>query len=412
MYIISKAWKLNRKDKDMCLIYTHIKGNSLKSILSMVWLFTALISHKAMANELTYTFDNAVGSAEFLLGSKLVPNASFGSSIFTLSSVLSEHTRAYVDLSHTQIYPESKYSSSEGELGLQMRYLNIEDNQIFAGLFAYMNRQHDSYSYYNSSGFGLYLKWKYYFKASQLIIAGYDVNFNRFEEVSEASNTDHEIHFTWNQSFPSKTSLNFRNAFAYQNFWPQTVLEGQGRFIRTIEVDPIPDKMLVTSELRLSQSLGTRIGLTLWLDYQAMLNDESALLILQDGMNNPFIDRFRWEGPSSSLRLQYNLHKNHSLKLSYSFHEKNFLKVPVYEFDFENNNYVIVDEAYVSLGMNRSDTKNSIQLYWNVNLDPSHREWVPELGIVFNAGWILNESNDLLYDFESMNYGITFNLNQ
>ena len=204
---------------------------NFSAILTAVIIY--LLSSPVIAGELTYTFDNSVGTADYLLGSKLVPDASYSSSAFSLSSVLSDNSRAYIDISHSQIYPYAEYSSTDAELGLQLRYLDIKDNQIFAGLFAYLSRFHDSYSYYNSSGFGMYLKWKYYLKASQLFISGYDLNFNRFEEVTEASNTDHEIYLTYNQSFNTKTSVNIRTSLAYQNFWPQVVIDDQlpGRFI-------------------------------------------------------------------------------------------------------------------------------------------------------------------------------------
>lgn len=386
-------------------------GKYLKSMLTLVGLFAAFLSSSLQGSEITFTFDNALGSAEYLLGSKLVPDASYGSSMFTLSAVLSDRTRAYVDLSHTQIYPYEDYSSTNGEIGLQLRYLDIKDNQIFAGLYSFMSRYRDNYSYYNSNGMGLYMKWKHYFKASQLIIAGYDLNFNRFEEVSEASNTDHELHFTYNQSFKTRTSINYRNSIAYQNFWPQTVLEETGRFVRTVEVDQIPDNSLFESELRVSQSLGPKLGLTWWLYYQTLLSNEAGGLVLTDAMDNPFIDRFRWEGPSTSLRLMYRMSPRNSLKASYSMREKNYLNVPVYAYDFENQNYVLVDDAYVDLGMERADNNRNVQVYWNVNLDRSLSNWVPGLELVLNAGMTINSSNDLIYDYESMNYGITLNIN-
>ncbi len=255
------------------------------------------------------------------------------------------------------------------------------------------------------------MKWKHYFKASQLIIAGYDLNFNRFEEVSEASNTDHELHFTYNQSFKTRTSINFRNSIAYQNFLPQTVTQETGRFVRTLEVDQIPDNSLFESELRVSQSISPKLGLTWWLNFQTLLSNEAGGLVLADAMDNPFIDRFRWEGPSTSLRLMYRVSPRNSLKASYSMREKNYLKVPVYAYDFENQNYVLVDDAYVDLGMERVDDNRNVQFYWNVNLDRSLSNWVPGIELVLNAGMTINNSNDLIYDYESMNYGITLNIN-
>ena len=384
---------------------------NFSAILTAVIIY--LLSSPVIAGELTYTFDNSVGTADYLLGSKLVPDASYSSSAFSLSSVLSDNSRAYIDISHSQIYPYAEYSSTDAELGLQLRYLDIKDNQIFAGLFAYLSRFHDSYSYYNSSGFGMYLKWKYYLKASQLFISGYDLNFNRFEEVTDASNTDHEIYLTYNQSFNTKTSVNIRTSLAYQNFWPQVVIDDQlpGRFTRAVEVDSIPDNYLIKTELRLSQALGPKLGATLWLNYQTLINEDASALALQDGLNNPFIDRFRSEGPSASLRLLYRMGGRQKLKLIYAFDEKKYRDVPVYEFDFEAMNYVIENDTYSDLGFDRSDKKQKVQVSWSLDLGQDQSAWFSDIEMLVNTGWTQNVSNDPLYDYKSMNYGITLNIN-
>jgi len=386
----------------------------ISSIAATIATIFILVSFStARASEFTYTFDNAFGSADYLLGSKLVPDASYSSTAFSLSSILSDNSRAYIDISHSQIYPYAEYSNSEAELGLQLRYFEIKDNQIFAGLFAYMNRFHDSYSYYNSSGFGMYLKWKYYFKTSQLLIGGYDLNFNRFEEVSEASNTDHEIYLTYNQSFQTKTSANIRTSLAYQNFWPQTVVSDglPGRFTRTMEVDSIPDNYLFISEFRLSQALGPKLGATLWMDYQSLINHETNALALQYGLNNPFIDRFRSEGPSASFRLLYRISTRQKFKMYFLMDEKNYLDVPVYEFDFDSQVYVIENDDYVDLGFDRSDKKQKVQVSWSLDLGRDRSNWLSAIELLVNTGWTQNKSNDPLYDYESMNYGITLNIN-
>ena len=401
------------KDSNQTMFISKSERINFRAIIAIVIICLSLLSFPVTAGEFTYTFDNSFGAADYLLGSKLVPNASYSSTAFSLSSILSDNSRAYIDISHSQIYPYAEYSNSDAELGLQLRYLDIKDNQIFAGLFAYFNRFHDSYSYYNSSGFGMYLKWKYYLKASQLFIGGYDLNFNRFEEVTEASNTDHEIYLTYNQSFNTKTSVNLRTSLAYQNFWPQIVIDDQlpGRFTRSIEVDSIPDNYLFETELRLSQALGPKLGATLWLDYQTLINEDASALALQDGLNNPFIDRFRSEGPSVSLRLLYRMGARQKLKLIYVFDEKKYKDVPVYEFDFEGLSYVIENDAYKDLGFDRSDKKQKIQVSWNLDLGQNKSDWFSDIDVLVNTGWTQNVSNDPLYDYKSMNYGITLNIN-
>ncbi len=373
------------------------------------WVLMAVIP--LPAQEIYYDLSNNSGSAEYLLGSRLVENASYTSNMLSFSSVVSDHSRAYLDVSHSQIYPFAEYSSSQGELGLQLRYLEIKNNQLFAGLHTYINRYHDEYSYYNSSGYGLYLKWKYYFKAGQLITTGYDLNMKKFDEVAEASNSEHSIFASYNHSFKTKTSLMLSSNLAIQDFWSQSTMSGRGRNISAIEVSDIPSNSLVTSEIRLSQSLGPKLGLTLWLESQSLLNDSADLLSLQDGLDNPFTDRFRWEGPSSSIRILYRFNPNNSFKITHSYVNKSYLDVPVYLFDFQSMDYGIMEDELVNMGFDREDERNKIELQWSRNWMLSHFSWLSDLEVTVGTGWTQNRSNDPLYDYDSPNYSIGINFN-
>jgi hypothetical protein len=176
-------------------------------------------------------------------------------------------------------------------------------------------------------------------------------------------------------------------------------------------VDSIPDNYLIKTELRLSQALGPKLGATLWLNYQTLINEDASALALQDGLNNPFIDRFRSEGPSASLRLLYRMGGRQKLKLIYAFDEKKYRDVPVYEFDFEAMNYVIENDTYSDLGFDRSDKKQKVQVSWSLDLGQDQSAWFSDIEMLVNTGWTQNVSNDPLYDYKSMNYGITLNIN-
>jgi len=380
---------------------------TLRNLLVFVGLFTTLLQ----GEELYYSTDHSVGFSDFLLGTRLVEDASYTDHGFAMSSVISDQFRTYVDLSHYQIYPYAEYSSSQGEVGLQARYLEIKDNQFFAGVFGTLRRYHSEYSYYNNSSLGVYFKWKYYFRATQLVTSGIDVNLKRYAELPEASNTEQQIYIKYNHSFKTRTSINVGTTLGQQDFWPQTTLEGQGVNLSTIEVDPIPSNLLFTSSLRLSQSLGAKLGLTLWLETQKLLNEAGGTLLPQDGLNNPFIDNYRWEGPSTSLRLIYRLNQNNSFTLSHSFVDKAFLDVPVYAFDFEASNYVLFEEAYVDLGFDRQDKRQSVQFSWKFAQLSSMSAWLAGTELILNVGRVENSSNDPIYDFGSSNYSLSINFN-
>jgi len=371
-----------------------------------------LVITLSAGQDIYFDLSNTTGTADYLLGSRLVEDASYVSSALSLSSVLSDNSRAYLDLSHSQIFPLNEYSSSQGELGLQLRYLEIKDNQLFAGLHGYVNQYQETYSYYNSSGFGLYLKWKYYLKANQLFTTGYDLNMKKYDEVAEASNSEHDIFAAYNQSFKTKTSIKMSTSLAVQDFWAQYSLTGRGRNMTTSEESDIPSNSLLTTKIRLSQSLGPKIGLTLWLESQSLLNEIVGSLDVQDGLENPFTDRFRWEGPSSSTRLIYRLNQNNHLQISHSYLSKSYMDVPVYLFDFSEMDYTLDDEgAMVGLGFDRADERNSVQFQWTKYWMTNHSSWLTDIDLVFGAGWTQNSSNDPLYDYDSMNYSIGLNFN-
>jgi len=378
----------------------------------ILFMFSLIASPAIVrAQDIFYDVRNATGTAEFLLGSRLVENASYASSAVTLSSILSDNSRAYFDLSYTRIFPQAEYSSSQGELGLQLRYLEFGDSQLYAGLYGYLNQYHKDYSYYNSSGFGLYGKWKYYFKTSQLMTLGYELESKKFAEITEASNTEHNLYLIYNQSFKTKTAVNFHTEFSIQDFWPQVSYVSRGRMITATVVNDIPDNMLFSTELRVSQSLGPKIGLTIWLANQSLLNDVADSLSLQDGLDNPFIDNFRWEGISSSIRLMYRINSNNGLKLSHSYVEKSFLDVPVYLFDFQTMNYSLINDDLVSLGFDRTDTRNDFLLQWTRNWTYDYASYLSGLELVLGLGYTRNQSNDALYDYDGMSYSVGINFN-
>lgn len=363
-----------------------------------------------LAEDLFVELNNTTGKADYLLGSKLVENASYGSSTLGLSSIISDNARGYFDLSHTQIYPQTEYSSSQVELGLQFRYLEIEDNQLFYGLHGFANRYHDNYSYYDNSGLAFYGKWKHYFQAGHLTTFGYDFEAKRFAEVEEASNSVHEFFAAYNRSFQTKSSLQLRSSIALQDFLAQTSISGRGRNLFTTVTD-IPSNYLTTTELRLSQSLGSKFGFTLWLENQTLLNETADSLVLQDGIENPFTDRFRWEGSSSAMRLMYRHSPQSSFQISHSYLNKKYMDVPVYLFDFDAMDYVVEDDELVHQGYDRQDERNHFQFRWNKYWAINNLDWMSEIELVLTTGLTQNNSNDVLYDYESMDYSISVNFN-
>lgn len=386
--------------------------NKVKIKSAVVGYIILFILVPALTAQHTFVdISTGAGQADYLLGSRLVPQASFMSSAGTLSHELSDLTRAYLDISHFHIYPDEDFSSSTAELGLQFRYLEIQDNQLFGGIFMYLNDYRETYAYYNSTGLGAYVMWKHYFKPNLLTSAGYDITSVRFSEVEEASNAEHILYLRYNQSFRSKTSLELKAEMSYQDFWAHSIYVPMGRRYYSISTEEIQTNKLLSPSLRISQSLGQYLGITLRTTAQSLLNNRVDSLQLQDGLNNPFIDRFRWEGSETSLNLSVKPNWENTIQLSYDYSIRDYVTVPVYEFDFSSMDYVLDNEEKVSLGFDRSDITQSVGLEWKRSMSFFNFNFLSGIDFSLAATYRQSNSNDPLYDFEGMQYQFNLILN-
>lgn len=354
--------------------------------------------------------ENSAGKADYLLGSRLVPDASYMNNSFVLNILLSENARFYANGAQMRIFPDSEYSTRQTEIGLYYRYLDIKDSQFYAGIFGYQNNYDDLYSYYESYGIGLHAKWKYFFNPGQLVITGYDFTTKNFDEVEEASYAEHDFHIAYDHTFPSRTNLKVQNEMAIQEFNPQTTLTNYGRQYVITNTEQIETKILNTFELSFRQSLGSRLVLNFIYGNQNLLNESQDSLAVLDGLNNPFIDRYRWEGESISSTALLRLNDRNSLTFSHAFSHRSFINVPVYQFDFQLMDYTLLNDEFVSLGYDRDDERNSLYMTYKWSLPFTKITWLTSVEILMSAGYIMNNSNDAIYDYDGMDYSISLNL--
>jgi len=196
-----------------------------------------------------------------------------------------------------------------------------------------------------------------------------------------------------------------------QDFWAQIVVVGRGRHYSVQPAGDIASNELLSGELRLSQSVGSKTGLTLWLTSQTLLNNVADSLLIQDGLDNPFIDRFRWEGSSAAFRLLYRINGHNSLQFNQLYTVKMYQSIPVYQFDFEAMDFMLEDGQPVELGYDREDQRYSFNLRWSHTWSVMRYDWLSDISLAISGGWTANRSNDPLYDYNSMSTSIGIQLN-
>lgn len=373
-------------------------------------LLILLTAFPVSGAEFYIDLENSAGKADYLLGSRLVPDASYINNAFALNAILSENTRFYASASQMRVFPDSEYSTQKAEIGLYYRYLRLKDNQFYAGIFGYQNSYDEVYSYYESYGVGLHGKWKYFFNPGQLIIAGYDLTTKNFDEVEEASHTEHDMHIAYDHTFPSRTNFKIQTAIAIQEFQPQSTLTNFGRQYVIMDTEQIETNILNNLEVNFRQSLGSSLVFNVLYGSQQLLNDSEDSLAVLDGMNNPFIDRYRWEGESVSSTALLRLNDRNTLTISHAFNKRSFINVPVYEFDFQAMDYALINDEPVSLGYDREDERNSVYLTWKWSRPFAKISWLSSFEMLMSTGYIMNNSNDAIYDYDGMDYSISLNI--
>ena len=378
----------------------------------MTGILTLIITTPVHGQDITLSLNTYAGQSDNLFDSKLVESQSYLNGSFTVGYQFSEYARVYGTVYRSEILTNSDYSMGNFDMGIQFRNLDMENQQWYGGLSLETNSYSPDYDYYESTSFAGYGNFKYYFNPQTSIQLGYDFNGKSFIEVEQASNTEHVLYTVYNQSFNTGTGLKLTARIGVQDFWKPPEVVSRGRFnVVQSSYDELLTNYLAGTELRISQALHPKLGLTLSGKYQYRLNRDTDIFTVLDGLTNPFIDYYRWDEASLYAKMTTRLPGETTLRLSTGYGLKNYLDVPIYEYDFDEQIYVVDEnDEYVINSIDRKDEQINYQLQLSKNWYLKRFSGLDMIGTTLTVGWKENQSNDPLYDYTGSMVSLGINI--
>ncbi len=370
-----------------------MKINSRKQLLVLLGLISFIT---AAPQPLQFSFNSSVGQTDNILNTYYGNDMTFWNSAFSLAQQPAANTRYYFEFSHREIVAENDYDFTTAETGWQFRWLEIPRNQFFAGAVLSGSLYAPRYEYFDNTVFRAYGDWKVFVKSQRSIGAGYSLNRFYYPNLYQADNWEHSVYGKTNLSFPTRTSVKLEGWWAAQDFLPDPEVNNA----------ELNTNYLAGAELRVSQSLTKLIGAAVTVAGQQRLNRVPDDVPVTDLVTSPFVDRYRRDEASFAGSINILLPAGIKMSTGAYLATSYYLDVPVYEFDFGTETYVLDGENYIML----DDHRVSRYQYYSINLS---RDWFPRqlaqiasLNTSLTIGWKSNRSNDPVYDYSGTNISL------
>jgi len=377
----------------------------LQRLFPAIFVFLTTVS----GQEISVEMNSYVGQIDHIFDSYFGVDQSYLSGSFSLAYQPSLNTRLYGSINRTEVLTNQDYSTGSIEAGFQYRYLELKNQQLFAGLIFSNAAYAPAYDYYEFSEISAYGDWKYFYHPRGSLALGYNFQGRTYSEMPQGSNAEHNLYVSTNYSLNTGTSFKLRGWYAIQDFQAPPTVYTQGRHgVITPTYEELNTNYLTGLNLRVSQSINKYMGLVITGSRQYRINRAPSDFIILDQSTSPFIDRFRWDGNSGSGRINLRLPGGFNISGGALIERRNYLDVPIYEFDFDAGDYVQIDDEYIISDYNRTD----IYTYYDIRL---YRDWKlpfftksPLIGTSLTIGSKQNESNDPLYDYagNTISFGI------
>ncbi len=351
--------------------------------------------------DITVSMNTYAGQTDNLFESNSIESQSYINGALSIGYQLSDYTRINGTIYRSEILTNSDYSMGNFQVGIQFRNLDIKKQQWYGGFSLSTNFYSPVYDYYESSTFSGYGNFKYYYSKQGFVNFGYNLKAKSFVDVPQASNSEHVLYAIINKSFSTGTGLNITGRFGAQDFWAPPVEMSRGRYnVVQSTYEELLSNYLAGAEVRLSQSIHPRIGIMVLGKMQYRLNRYTDIFSILDGLTNPFVDYYRWDGSSLYAKITTMLPGNIIMRFSSSIGVKYYLDVPIYEYDFEENTYVLDEnDEYIIQSIDRSDEQVNYQVQLSKDWYLKRISGLDTIGTTLTIGWKENQSDDPLYDY-------------
>lgn len=376
--------------------FLHTNKRRFPALLTLGVMLVSTIT----AQEISLSIDTQGGRVDNLFGSRLAGEQYLSDGRVNLAYYLTEDVRLAGTYYRSEVLTDNLYSYDWWQSGVQWRNLDSGRNQWYAGLYLAGSDYSDVYSYYNHTDITGYLEWKFRPHLQRYARLGYDLRARSFLEEPQASNTVHRWYAITQVSFNTGMSIQVGADMSIQDFWSPPVVMARGRGFAGVPLyEELPANLLLAGNLRVSQSLHSRVGLTFQASVQHRLNRDLSGANVLDGLTSPFIDGFRWDGYEVSGKLTLLLPWQLTLVPSVQYRERYYVDVPVYMYDFDTYTYVMEGEEYVISDLHRTDNYTNVQLQVKRNWHLSFAKALDTFGTSLTMGWSWNRSNDPLFDY-------------
>mgnify|MGYP006919305849 CR=1 FL=1 len=324
---------------------------------------------------------------------------------------INEYSRWVVQANTYQFLNQDVYDNGSLSLLVQFKGKNEIGLKTYSGLQYQTVFLSDSLKNNEVSNFLGYMNLRKDINLSSFVKSGVDGKFSIYSEIPEFTNTSIDYWIGYHKSFQTKTSLQTYLNLGYQNF--SQIIEGTSgsRQYSSNDVSDIPSRQIANISAQVSQNLGTYVGGIVRIEKQfrwTSLDDTYGTILVGD---NPFLDNYEWEGESYSLKFNIRLPGAFRLTPWMSYQTLDFPDRKIYQYDFELDEYTIVDYAPVLLGVGRENAAKNIGFKLSKSMNYSIENIDVSIRMFTSMSYTSQESNDLLYDYEGrkVEFGISVN---
>ena len=379
-----------------------------KAVMKMKWINKLLIM--IMAVLLVVPLENANSQTSVSLSQNL---SYFSNSFYNSRQLPDLNNNIGLTLSHifagekiqSQLYYQGglnlfqKYSDRfyhDHNLGYDGYAVNSDETKIlyFGGSLFWHDGQQD-YNIYDNWKLHGYLNSKIYLRENFICHFGYYLNNKNYSELPEFSYWEHLLFAQFNTYFQTRTSLTLAVNYGIKDYIPRMTPQGKGRGRQVIiNYFEMPGVDQLVSNFKLAQSLGVKTSISI--DYLNRLNPGlaggSAAVIDNENLfteDELFDDRYGYQGHELSVLLTHYFPGYVKFQLGGSRLWKNYQNRNIY--DFEGN--------LALTGENRVD--NRLIGWFELSRTFAVNWGIKNIGVVLQAGYLKNQSNDNYYQFDN-----------
>ena len=276
-------------------------------------------------------------------------------------------------------------SSSAHKIGFVDTYLfSSDENPLNIGVNYTFKKNRDDFTLFDFNVLSLYANYNHNLNETNILLAGYVFNRNRFDNYSIFSHDENRIFAKYTGSFETKTTI--ITGIEYDN---KNYLNTAEEYSGSQQISQMK------YYLQVAQSLTEKTGLSAHALIRKNLNSGTRFITSNDLIyyeEEIFFDNYSNDGYEMGLTLTHLFSSSLKGTIDFNYQTKNFLNLPaVDEYGYETNNF-----------------RNDKQIFTSLGVTKEFSDFIKGLYISFSWSFINNSSNDAFYQYNNSIYSISF----